>query len=128
MVFVVAEREAEVAATSVVKQIPAVFWPDRDRPAACLSKRTSKRSVAGHRLGAAMPAWSERHSASLGKEFVRLDCWAENRRLCAFYACAVCTEVGDAEGYGEYKLKLFEKAIGPWSGLAKSKGSGVFDA
>lgn len=104
-------HDGQVVATSVLRQKPTIFWKERTRPAVYLSKLTSRRHLAGRRLGATMLNWSEQHSASLGAEAVRLDCWADNPRLCDFYRRAGYLDAGDAEGYGGYRLKLFEKCL-----------------
>lgn len=73
-----------------------------------------RRSVAGRGVGRALIAWAERELAARGKRLARLDCWAANDALCAYYERAGYRRVGArtfTDGPEPFVAALFEKAL-----------------
>lgn len=107
-----AEREGEVVGCCSLAFKGHSWWVDRSTKYGYLSKLTVRDSVRGYGVGRAMMGWVEEQSREAGKRGVRLDCWADNPRLCRYYEEAGYVRVGESEGYGGYRLALYEKAIG----------------
>lgn len=73
-----------------------------------------RRSVAGRGIGWALIAWAERELVARGKRLARLDCWAANDALCAYYERAGYQRVGTRTFTDEpepFVAALFEKAL-----------------
>jgi ribosomal protein S18 acetylase RimI-like enzyme len=73
-----------------------------------------RRSVAGRSVGRVLIAWAERELAAHGKRLARLDCWAANDALCAYYERAGYRRVRTrtfADGPEPFVAALFEKAL-----------------
>lgn len=73
-----------------------------------------RRSVAGRGIGRALIAWAERELVARGKRLARLDCWAANDALCAYYERAGYQRVGTRTVTDEpepFVAALFEKAL-----------------
>ncbi len=66
----------------------------------------------GHAIGQALLRWAESRARQQGASYLRLDCWAGNPALCAYYeregfAPLARFDVGDWQG------QLFEKGLDP---------------
>ena len=74
----------------------------------------ARRSVAGRGVDRALIAWAERELAARGKRLARLDCWAANDALCAYYERAGYRRVGThtfTDGPEPFVAALFEKTL-----------------
>ena len=72
-------------------------------------------SVAGRGIGRALITWAERELLARGKRLARLDCWAANGALCAYYERAGYRRVGSrtyADEPAPFVAALFEKTLG----------------
>lgn len=63
------------------------FWTAEDDPtdALYLHRMVVARDVSGNDIGSAMLDWASRQSVDAGKKFLRLDAWATNADLHAYY-------------------------------------------
>ena len=72
----------------------------------------------GQGIGDSILDWIESFALKSGQEYLRLDCMAENKKLCGFYEKAGFVKRGVKEIQNEssiYKAQLFEKLISPKS-------------
>jgi protein-tyrosine phosphatase len=84
-------------------------WKDDPDSAGYVSLFATRRAAAGQGVGRALLEWAERCSAAHGKRFMRLGCWAENEKLCAYYEQAGFEPIGDS-GQG-WRSRWFEKRL-----------------
>jgi GNAT superfamily N-acetyltransferase len=63
----------------------ASIWGTDDAAALYIHKMSVQRSLKGGGFGKALVHWAEEVAVTRGRSVLRLDCWAENPRLCAFY-------------------------------------------
>ena len=70
-----------------------------------------RRDQAGKGLGRELLCWAEDRVAAAGKEYLRLDCAAENRALNAYYERAGFRRRGRASVQG-LEVCLYEKPVG----------------
>src|SRR5262245_58569935 len=56
-----------------------IIWPEADSDAPYLHSLVVRRSWSGHGLGRQLLGWAEERAASLGKNHLRLDCFANNQ-------------------------------------------------
>jgi GNAT superfamily N-acetyltransferase len=110
----VARVDGEVAATAALNdEAPAyVLAMLREFPSTAryLEGLISDRRRGGQGLGADLLGWVEDHGRAAGVTVVWLDCWAESRRLCAFYEAAGYTP-GSEFLVGSWRGRLFEKTL-----------------
>lgn len=103
-------------------------WGERAPDAGYIHGLRVRRAYAGRGIGRAMLAWAEREIARAGRLYARLDCIAENPRLCAYYVDAGYERQSDLvwEEDGERgRLARFEKRVNSITGGEKSQdGSG----
>ncbi len=98
-----------------------VLWGERDRDDGIYIHRMCVNPLAkGERFAAGVLAWAHGHAAGRGRAFVRLDTWADNDRLVAYYGgCGYrlvgFRDVGDAPTlsahYHGIRLALFENPV-----------------
>ncbi len=69
-----------------------------------------RREWAGKGLGRALLKWAEDRTAAAGRDYLRLDCAAENRALNAYYARAGFGYRGRASVQG-LEVCLYEKPV-----------------
>ena len=67
-------------------------------------------SVHGHGLGKLLLTWAEGRFRDAGRRMIRLDCVADNSRLCRYYQELGYREVVRPTA-GPHRTRLFEKAI-----------------
>lgn len=66
--------------------------------------------AAGHGIGSALLAWAAQTIADRGKTYARLDCMAENVKLCRYYRRQGFTEAGLA-CWPNWRAQLYEKRL-----------------
>ena len=81
----VAEAGEEVIGTVSLYEADDFLWDHDSAPALYIHRLVSRRGVEGRGVGAALVEWSRRKAAAMGKEWLRVDCWADNEELCRFY-------------------------------------------
>ena len=102
------------AATFSLQWDDRMFWGDRgaDGLAGYIHGLAVSRAFAGRGLGGQVLRWTEGEIARRGRVFFRLDCMAENERLCAFYREQGLQDAGNATLPDRtYSFRLFEKRV-----------------
>ena len=117
------DGRAGPVACCLIRFAPSPFWADGSEDYGYLSKLTIRDAVRGHDMGRALLAWAEGRVSDSGRLGVRLDCWAENERLCRYYEASGYRHVGACGGYGGYALALYEKMLGPRPAGPRSNAS-----
>lgn len=84
--FHIAWRDGDAAGTVKFQLDDSEFWPDDPGDhAAYIHRLAVRRRYAGGEISTALMAWAVGRAASLGREFLRLDCDAERLSLRAVY-------------------------------------------
>jgi GNAT superfamily N-acetyltransferase len=86
------------------------FWGVVPGDAAYVHRIAIRRTCAGRNLGRQLLQWAESTAAAAGKNFLRLDCMAENQALCEYYERANFECRGEIQGKG-WRGRLYEKRI-----------------
>jgi ribosomal protein S18 acetylase RimI-like enzyme len=86
-------------------------WGDVPEDAGYVHGLAVRRDFAGQGLGRELLRWAEERAALSGKEYLRLDCLAENRRLNEYYERAGFRRRGRARVWG-LDGRLYEKRVG----------------
>jgi GNAT superfamily N-acetyltransferase len=81
----VAEIDGDVVATVTLLWNDPTYWGDRPPDAAYVHKLAVRRACAGRRIGSAIVEWADATAAAAGREFLRLDCLADNPGIRAYY-------------------------------------------
>lgn len=71
--------------TVIIQWSDEEIWGKLPANAGYIHQIAIRWNFAGQGLGSELLRWAERHIASEGKQFARLDCWSENPKLCAYY-------------------------------------------
>jgi GNAT superfamily N-acetyltransferase len=87
-VLYLAWLDAEIVGTITLGWEADELWNSAPTLAAYLAHFATCRARAGTGIGAQMLRWAETEARQAGKSYLRLDCWAENRALCAYYESA----------------------------------------
>jgi GNAT superfamily N-acetyltransferase len=103
-----AERDGEVVGTLVVQWDDPIFWAGYPNDAGYLHRIAARDRGGG--VGAYLLRWAEQYTASHGKEFLRLDCIAENDALRAYYERAGYEHLGDVS-VGPYVEARYQKRV-----------------
>ena len=83
--FHLARVEGEGAATLALLWSDPTFWGERPDDAGYVHALAVRRAWAGRGLGSRLLAWAEGQVAAAGREYLRLDCRADNRELRRYY-------------------------------------------
>jgi GNAT superfamily N-acetyltransferase len=86
------------------------LWDAEPTQAGYLAHFATRRALAGTGIGTQMLGWAEAEARRAGKDYLRLDCWAENRALCAYYERAGFERRGNVTMDG-FPVALYEKRI-----------------
>lgn len=95
-----------------------MLWGKTADDAGYVHNLVVSRKFAGQGIGREMLKWAEETATKAGKRFLRLDCAANNEKLCNYYQRAGFTPRGiRAFEIEEFTARLFEKK------LAKGEGN-----
>jgi ribosomal protein S18 acetylase RimI-like enzyme len=83
--FYVARVAGEPMATLALLWSDPTFWGEQPDDAGYVHALAVRRSLAGRGLGARLLDWAEAEVVANGREFLRLDCVAENHALRRYY-------------------------------------------
>jgi ribosomal protein S18 acetylase RimI-like enzyme len=83
--FQLARLDGETVATLALQWSDPTFWGERPADAGYVHALAVRRAHAGGGLGARLLAWAEEQVAAAGREYLRLDCRAENGDLRRYY-------------------------------------------
>jgi GNAT superfamily N-acetyltransferase len=103
-----AEIDDAVVGTLVVQWDDPVFWAGFPPDAGYLHRIAVRHH--GDGMGARLLEWAEQHTTDNGKEFLRLDCIAENDALRAYYERAGYEHVGNVT-VGPYLEARYQKRV-----------------
>ena len=103
-----AEADSRVVGTLTVQWTDELFWGKQAPDAGYLHRLAVTEHGSGR--GEQLPQWAERHAASAGKSYLRLDCVASNVRLRTYYEQSGYAYLGDA-AVGSYTQSLYEKRV-----------------
>jgi ribosomal protein S18 acetylase RimI-like enzyme len=81
----VARLGGEPAGSLVLRWSDVSFWGEQPDDAGYVHALAVRRKFAGQGLGARLLAWAEARVGDAGREFLRLDCMAENAALRTYY-------------------------------------------
>lgn len=113
-VLFVARAGDELVGTLVVTdQIPRYAqreWEQRPAVAYYVESFTTARRLAGQGIGRALLEWAARYAEGHGADYLRLDCYAGNADLCAYYRRAGFTACGEV-ALGAWRGQLFEQPL-----------------
>lgn len=121
-----AKRGVETLGALIVQWSDEWTWGARPPDAGYIHGLRVRRSAAGQGLGRLLLRWAEREIARAGRPFARLDCLADNPRLCAYYGDAGYVRQTDLEwmeGEEAGSLARFQKRVLPESVIATQAGS-----
>jgi GNAT superfamily N-acetyltransferase len=112
-VAVVEDADGRIVATITVDDMAdADFWKKRDRvhKALYLHRMAVSRTSAGIGLGAAMLDWAGLEAKRRGRKLLRLDAWATNEGLHAYYRGQGFTNVRTEHVHGRGSGALFARS------------------
>ena len=95
----------------------AIVWPEIiEDDGAYVYNLAVGRTWSGQRLGRRMLEWAERRTAAMGRDYLRLDCFANNDFLPGYYRDAGFTDRGEVDAQypapiGTLRLRRFEKRV-----------------
>jgi ribosomal protein S18 acetylase RimI-like enzyme len=81
----VVRRKGESVGFFCLDSSPSAWWPADETPALYLAGIVVARSARGVGVGSHIIEWCSAEAARRHKRFVRLDCHADNARLCQYY-------------------------------------------
>jgi GNAT superfamily N-acetyltransferase len=105
-----ARLDGQVVGTLALGWAAEELWDDRPGQAGYLAHFATSRALAGSGTGAQMLRWAESEARQAGKIFLRLDCWAGNQALCAYYERAGFERRSTITLDG-FAIALYEKPI-----------------
>jgi ribosomal protein S18 acetylase RimI-like enzyme len=102
----------ELVGTIRLQWSDEMLWGKTEDNAGYVHNLVVSRKFAGQGIGREILKWAEETAAKAGKRFLRLDCAADNEKLCRYYQQAGFTPRGvrtfEVE---EFNARLFEKDI-----------------
>jgi GNAT superfamily N-acetyltransferase len=113
-------RGGQLVGTVSLYEADDFIWDNDAAPALYIHRLASLRTMEGRGVGGALIAWSRQRAVRLGKQWLRVDCWADNDELCRFYEGQGFTRVrikntgqhaGLPEHYQQINLQLFQMPV-----------------
>lgn len=98
-------------ATLTIQWEDVPTWGEQAPNAGYIHRLAVRRVFAGKGIGRALLSWAEESIKAKMKEFSRLDCWAKNTALRAYYESVGYALVKETKVYG-YDTALYEKPLG----------------
>ena len=106
-----AELRGRAVGTLALQWSDEETWGDVPEDAGYIHGLAIRRAFAGKGLGRELLRWAEDKVAASGKEYLRLDCIAENRSLNEYYGRAGFSYRGEALVWG-LEVSRYEKKVG----------------
>jgi len=100
----------EAIGTLALQWADPVIWSDVPDDGSYVHKLAVREAYAGRGIGLWLLRWAEGAVATAGRQYLRLDCMAENTALCVWYRRAGFTDRGIVHGQG-WSARRFEKAV-----------------
>lgn len=91
-----------------------IIWPQAGPDALYIHNLMVRRACSGRGLGHELLAWAEQQTVTAGKTWLRLDCFASNSFLRAYYESAGFSDRGEIEAhypFGTLRLQRYEKRM-----------------
>lgn len=104
--------EGQVLGTLRLTEHDVSIWGNDGVPALYVHKMSVRRTLRGRGSGRALVQWVEKEAMARRRDVLRLDCWAENPRLCAFYESCGFKPIRTVTVKG-WLHQLFEKEAHP---------------
>jgi GNAT superfamily N-acetyltransferase len=107
-----AKQGEEVIGTLTLQWSDKLMWGDVPGDAGYVHRLAIRHAFAGMGLGRLLLQWAEDTAASVGKHYLRLDCWTDNPALCQYYERAGYICRGEIVFQGKqqvWKTSLYEK-------------------
>lgn len=98
-------------ATMRLTETDDAIWSNDSTTALYIHKMSVRRSLKGRGYGTLLVRWAEQQATRRGLDRLRLDCWAENQRLCNFYLSCGFQPLRTTTVQG-WTHQLFERRIG----------------
>ncbi|CAN5508499.1 hypothetical protein BH09SUM1_BH09SUM1_34300 [soil metagenome] len=108
----IARVDGEAIGTLTLQWDDVEMWGEQPPVAGYVHSLSVLRTHKGHRYGEVMLAWASEQIAAAGRPLFRLDCGAENERLCCYYRDAGFHPVRIIKHPRGFYLQLFEKKVG----------------
>jgi GNAT superfamily N-acetyltransferase len=108
--FYCARCDGRLVAVLRLLQADSAFWPNAAPDALYVHSLCVQRDYAGHGIGLFCLRWAEAQAKALNKNYLRLDCVAENDNLCAYYRQAGFQSCGLRQ-IGACNVMLFQKTV-----------------
>lgn len=105
-----AERNGQPAGTFALLWDDPDVWGVRPPDAGYLHSLAVARAYAGQHLGALLLDTAAAQVRAAGRRYLRLDCWAGNTMLRAYYTAQGFTPLGEAP-VATFQVALFERAV-----------------
>lgn len=102
--------DGEVVGAIALDWATEELWNTASNNAGYLAHFATSRTLAGSGIGAQMLRWAENEARHAGKDYLRLNCWAENQALCAYYESAGFERRSTVSLDG-FPVALYEKRI-----------------
>jgi GNAT superfamily N-acetyltransferase len=109
-VYVVESEDGEGVATVSMLPDDPEYWGDQPPDAFYVHKLAVRRDQAGRGIGAAVVEWANAEAAEAGREFLRLDCLADNPGIRDYYEDLGFEHRGDLVLDGQ-KMSLYERPV-----------------
>jgi GNAT superfamily N-acetyltransferase len=109
-VYVVESEDGEGVATVSMLPDDPEYWGDQPPDAFYVHKLAVRRDQAGRGIGAAIVEWANAEAAEAGREFLRLDCLADNPGIRDYYEDLGFEHRGDLV-LDRRKMSLYERPV-----------------
>jgi GNAT superfamily N-acetyltransferase len=93
-IYLVRGSDDRPIATFTLQDEDPEFWGEGNPPSIYLHRFVVDRDLAGRGLGSELLEWAAAEGQRRGAKFLRLDCLATNRRICAYYERAGFSPMG----------------------------------
>ncbi|MEH1936081.1 MAG: GNAT family N-acetyltransferase [Nostoc sp.] len=111
--FFIAEWAGEPAGTIKFQLEDLLFWPDISQEESAFVHRFAvRRDYSGGKVSSALLTWAVKHTQTLGRHYLRLDCEASRSRLRAVYENFGFRHHSDRQ-VGAYFVSRYEYEIPP---------------
>ena len=105
-----AELDGDAVATVTLLWDDPMYWGERPADAAYVHKLAVSRACAGQRIGHAIVEWADTTARASGRDFLRLDCLADNPGIRTYYERMGFEHRGDLVVNGR-NMSLYERRI-----------------
>jgi len=105
-----AKQDGQTVGTLTLQWADKMFWGNVPDDAGYIHRLAIRRAYAGMELGRHFLQWAEGKVASAGRDYLRLDCMAENQALGQYYEQAGFTYRAEVRGE-DWRASPYEKKV-----------------